>query len=130
MGSELYNYTLVDSHPKMSTVKRVKTCILIAEKALGKYLPDNAIIHHANENKLDDRNSNLVICENETYHRLLHKRLRAYKACGKAWYMKCKICKQYDDPKSMSYSNNTYWHKECARIRSQKQRDSNARVGE
>jgi hypothetical protein len=37
--------------------------VLIAEKVLGKPLPEGAHVHHVNEIKDDNRNSNLVICQ-------------------------------------------------------------------
>ena len=75
--------------------------VAIAEKALGKKLPKNAVIHHANENRADNKNSNLVICPNNNYHRLLHRRLEAYKDCGNPNWIKCSYCHQYDDPKNL-----------------------------
>ena len=67
----------------------------IAEQALGRRLPDGVEIHHVNEDKNDFRNSNLVICQDRAYHKLLHVRLRALRACGHADWRKCVICKQY-----------------------------------
>src|SRR5437016_3942841 len=48
--------------------------ILIAEKALGHYLPKTAEVHHIDGDVTNNANTNLVICENRKYHRLLHYR--------------------------------------------------------
>lgn len=51
-----------------------------AERALGKPLPLGAVVHHADGSKDDD--APLVICQDETYHRLLHRLLRIHQAGG------------------------------------------------
>lgn len=56
--------------------RRTYEHILVAEKALGKRLPSGAVVHHVNEKRADNRPQNLVICPNEDYHRLLHKRMK------------------------------------------------------
>jgi hypothetical protein len=48
---------------------------LIAARALGRSLKKEEVVHHHNKNKQDDRNSNLIIC-NQPYHLFLHKRMR------------------------------------------------------
>lgn len=54
----------------------------IVGRALGKSLPLSAAVHHVNGDQNDNGNSNLVACEDKTYHKLLHTRTEALIACG------------------------------------------------
>jgi hypothetical protein len=51
-----------------------------AEKALGRSLPAGVVVHHADGSKRDD--APLVICQDEQYHKLLHRRMRVLNAGG------------------------------------------------
>lgn len=82
---------------------RLKEHVRVAERVLGRTLPTNAVVHHVDGDKLNNVPNNLVICPNDQYHRLIHVRQRAYEACGDAGKRKCKICKQYDEPKNLKY---------------------------
>ena len=74
--------------------RRIQEHILIAEKALGRKLPPHAEIHHFNGIKHDNRNGNLVICNNRAYHGLLESRTRVYLAGGRPGKHKiCSHCK-------------------------------------
>ena len=55
---------------------------VIAERALGKPLPTKAQVHHADGDHLNNANSNLVICQDVAYHKLLHMRMRVKAAGG------------------------------------------------
>ena len=46
-----------------------------AERALGKPLPKGAVVHHVDGDKWNP-NARLVICQDQAYHALLHKRTR------------------------------------------------------
>ncbi len=48
--------------------------ILIAERALGKSLPKKAVVHHVDEDSTNNGHGNLVICQDQSYHKLLHAR--------------------------------------------------------
>jgi len=106
-------YLIVASpgHPRANN-GYVPEHILRAEKALGKSLPNSAVVHHANGLK---NNGPLVICQDQGYHNLLHRRMRALKACGHANWLKCPYCKQYDNPKNMYLrpNKNEGLHQSC-----------------
>lgn len=95
--------------------------ILVAERVLGKQMPPKAVVHHVNEIKTDNRPANLVICQDHAYHKLLHQRTDAKKACGNANWRKCGYCKQYDDPSNLYIPKKGMpRHVKCAREYRQK----------
>ena len=69
--------------------------VLVAEAALGHALPRGALVHHRNEHRADNRGDNLVICQDRSYHVLLHARLKAYRATGDAHARQCKHCHRW-----------------------------------
>lgn len=101
---------------------------IIAEKAIGKPLPESAVIHHVDGNKSNNDPSNLVICPDDNYHKLLHRRQRALEVCGNADWKKCVYCKKYDDPIKMHVQPNLghrAYHRECASKYARDQRKLN-----
>lgn len=86
---------------------------LVAETLLGRYLVYPEQIHHFNEIRSDNRPENLVICPDNAYHKLLHRRQRAMNACGHADWVKCKHCKTWDSPDNLTLHGTTGQHKSC-----------------
>lgn len=64
-------YKIITVNGKQQREHRVKV-----EQILGHPLPPRANIHHLNGVRTDNRNCNLVVCPDHTYHMLLHKRQR------------------------------------------------------
>lgn len=87
--------------------------IRVAERALGKPLPSGAIVHHMDEDRLNNAPSNLVVCPNGAYHKLIHQRLNAMKACGHAHWRKCRFCKEHDAPANLLITKTTVHHRAC-----------------
>jgi RNase P subunit RPR2 len=82
MGPDRYIGIFMPQHPRANGSGYVREHVLIAERALGKPLPASAVVHHVDEVQDNNRNNNLVICQDNTYHRLLHVRMRIAKAGG------------------------------------------------
>jgi hypothetical protein len=72
----------------------------IAERALGRPLPAKSEIHHVDGDGRNNRPGNLVICEDTSYHQLLHKRARIRSAGGNpdsdAWCSGCRAPRPMD----------------------------------
>lgn len=71
--------------------------LVVAERAIGKPLRQGVEVHHFNRDRADNRNRNLVICENRAYHLLLHVLDRIRKAGGRPFEdglcSKCRLVK-------------------------------------
>lgn len=95
-----YKQIYLPSHPRASSKGMVKEHIVIVEKALGYFLDIKHQVHHFDENPFNNKNNNLVICEDQTYHRLLHFRQKIVKLGGNPnidiYCWKCKNLKHKD----------------------------------
>lgn len=94
--------------------------ILLVEKVLGRKLPEGAEVHHFDGNRTNNKHSNLIVCQDHAYHMLLHRRARAYKACGHADWLKCFFCKTWDDTINLNVTENSKsgvksYHQDCRR---------------
>lgn len=118
-----YATTKLIGHPRADPKGYVKSHILLAEKILGKSLPDGVVVHHTDcvRGKVDPLG--IVICPDDTYHRLLHRRTKAFDACGNADWRRCNFCKQYDSPENLIFDSFSHaLHRECRRIKEKCQR--------
>ena len=124
---ENHGYVLlhIPDNPMAQAAGYVRESRIIAEKVLGGPLPKDAVVHHVDENKGKDLPNDLVICEDEPYHRTIHRRIRTLRACGHANWFKCKFCKKYDDPSNLTiYIDQGFraYHKKCSTEDSRKRR--------
>ena len=74
------------------------------EKLLGKTLHRSVEIHHHDEDQTNLENTNLVVCQDKSYHSLIHRRTEAFIATGDVHKRRCSYCKEYDNPINMRAS--------------------------
>lgn len=105
-----YKRILLPDYPKADSKGYIMEHIVKAEMALGKPLPKKSIVHHHDPEQL-------VICENQAYHRLLHARARIVKAGGNPSVHKiCNSCGKLK-PKTEFNSHKGTWdnkHYQCS----------------
>lgn len=113
--------TISDGYHKITrATKTTKVHRDIVERALGKPIPSESIVHHVNGISFANTNDNLVLCPDRAYHNLLHRRQAALDSCGNANWLKCNFCHEYDDLDNMAVgerknrSSGTWqWHRAC-----------------
>ena len=79
-GQDGRMFILKPEHYRADINGYVLRSVLLAEKALGGPIPNGALVHHFDGNPANDH-KNLILCENNKHHHLLHQRKRAYDAC-------------------------------------------------
>jgi len=89
--------------------------VLVASTALGRPLPSGVEVHHVDGDKWNNRGSNLVVCQDKAYHRLLERRTRALQACGNANWRRCRFCGEWAPVEDLYVSPNgrCVHHRQC-----------------
>lgn len=116
----------VPDHPRADRDGYVAEHILLAEIVLRKPLPPRAVVHHVDGDTSNNDLRNLVICEDQSYHVLLHTRAKALASSIPGHYRRCCFCKQFDHPDNLYHheSARRYFHRECHNAH---QREAHAR---
>lgn len=104
----------IHGHPRADRGGYVREHIVIAETALGKPLPPKAQVHHVDEKRDNNENTNLVICQDRAYHALLHTRAKILRAGGNPNTDKlCGKCNSIKLRSFFSASPKASWCKQC-----------------
>lgn len=101
-GKDGYISVLAHDHPR-ACHNRIHEHVLIAERALGRFMPEGAEVHHVDGNGLNNTPSNLVICQDHSYHFLLECRGRRLRDTGSLDMKRCETCKEVK-PLEMFYN--------------------------
>lgn len=119
----------IPSHPRADNRGYVPVHILVAEALIGTSIPKGNVVHHVDEDVSNNSPGNLVVCQDEAYHRLLHTRKKAIDVCGNPNYRSCVFCHRYDDPLIMFHSvtSRHYMHRECRQKYERKTRRSHCK---
>lgn len=87
-------YVYVNGRLAGSSRENTREHVVVAERAFGKALPTKVVVHHFNDNRSDNRNDNLVICQDQSYHMLLHALRRVQLAGGRPFLDRiCSTCR-------------------------------------
>lgn len=99
-------------HTRDFYLKRARRIVAgVLGRKLGRFQP----VHHFDGDESNNSNNNLVACNDFAYHKLLHIRKEALKACGHVNWRRCSHCQSYDDPSNLYISSdgNSCYHRQC-----------------
>jgi len=123
-----YICLFMPDHPRALKSGYVYEHIVVAEKIVGRGITHKEVIHHINGVKSDNRVENLVVCQDQKEHFLIHQRQRALAECGDPYLRQCTYCKAWDKPENLNRLGGSPYHKECARIESKRRYDAGLAV--
>ncbi|MHB8109771.1 MAG: HNH endonuclease signature motif containing protein [Syntrophorhabdaceae bacterium] len=83
LNGQGYVLVFAKSHPRAAKSGHVLEHILVAERALGEYLPQGSVIHHINGIRDDNRLENLWWFPSHSEHAALHNSQRKKSSVGR-----------------------------------------------
>jgi hypothetical protein len=87
---------------------------IMVETRLGRRLKHPELVHHVDGNVKNNDPSNLVVCPDQRYHKLIHQRTDAMNACGNPNWLKCEYCKKYGPASEViTVGRYNHRHREC-----------------
>lgn len=103
-------------HPNSNNKGYIREHVFVMSEALGRPLRKGEVVHHIDNNPLNNDISNLMLFSSNAEHMAYHAKQRAYEETGSYDSLSCAYCKRYDDPVNMYVRKNTRqgWHRECA----------------
>lgn len=111
-----YHKFLIRGHHRANSKGYVKTSILIAEDMIAERLPEKAVVHHINRNKLDNRRENLMICKDNAEHMMIHANQDALALYGDESMRACGYCHIPDKIENLKrVRHGGYYHTKCMR---------------
>ena len=115
-------------HPRANSGGYVFEQVLVAERILGKPLPSKSVVHHTIQTFNGRKNNKaLVICQDQSYHQLLHQRSEALTISGHASWRRCSICKQFDAPINLYILGQIVcYHQSCKNEYARNRRSTNS----
>ena len=93
-----YNYAVVYNHPNSTKHGYVLEHWIVVENHLGRILDKDEVVHHKNENKLDNRIKNLEVLTKSSH-------ASEHALVGRLWVeLKCPNCKIiFDRPQNKTH---------------------------
>jgi len=88
--------------------KMENRCIILGK--IGIEINHTKVIHHHCN---FDGSFELVLCQDQAYHKLLHIREDAIRYSGNVNWRRCTYCKQYDAPENLTINIKGIYHSKC-----------------
>lgn len=88
---------------------------LVVDSVIGEAFDPSKghVVHHIDGNPGNNSKENLLVCPSQAYHQMIHKRKRAFLACGNPNWIKCHRCKEYADERDILVRGHVIMHPEC-----------------